>query len=41
MNNAFITLLIFVNVNENTVIHCLFMLVHSELTNVNKHKLWF
>ncbi len=21
----------------NTVIHCLFMLVHSALTNVNKH----
>ncbi len=24
-------------VNENTVVHCLFMLVHSALTNVNKH----
>ncbi len=22
-------------VNENTVVHCLFMLVHSALTNVN------
>jgi len=33
MNNAFITLFI----NENTVVHCLFMLVHSALTNVNKH----
>ncbi len=28
-------------VNENTVVHCLFMLVHSALTNVNKHNLWF
>ncbi len=28
-------------VNENTVVHCLFMLVQSALTNVNKHKLWF
>ncbi len=24
-------------VNENAVVHCLFMLVHSALTNVNKH----
>ncbi len=24
-------------VNENTVLHCLFMLVHSTLTNVHKH----
>jgi len=23
-------------VNENTAVHCLFMLVHSALTNVNK-----
>ncbi len=30
-------LLIFVNViTENTVVHFLFMLVHSALTNVNK-----
>ncbi len=28
-------------VNENTVVHGLFMLVHSALTNVNKHNLWF
>ncbi len=38
MNNAFITL--FINllmvVYENTVVQCLFMLVHSALTNVNK-----
>ncbi len=32
-------LLIFAN--ENTVVRCLFMLVHSALTNVNKHNLWF
>ncbi len=24
-------------VNENTVVHCLFVLVHSALTNVNKY----
>ncbi len=29
-------LLIFVNVNENTVDHCLVMLVHSALTNVKQ-----
>ncbi len=28
-------------VNKNRVVHCLFMLVHSALTNVNKHNLWF
>jgi len=28
-------------VNKNTAVHCVFMLVHSELTNVNKHNLWF
>ncbi len=28
-------------VNENTVVHCLVMLVHSALTNVNKHNFWF
>ncbi len=28
-------------VNENTVVHCLFMLVHGALTNVNKHNLLF
>jgi len=27
-------------VNENTAVHCLFMLVHSALTNFNKHNLW-
>ncbi len=39
MNNAFIHyLLIFVMlVNENTVVHCLLMSVHSASTNVNKH----
>ncbi len=37
MNNAFITLFInLVNVNENTVDHCLVMLVHSALTNVKQ-----
>ncbi len=29
-------LLIFVNVNENTVVCCLFMLVHSALNDVKK-----
>ncbi len=28
-------------VAENTVVHCLFILVHSALTNVNKHNLSF
>ncbi len=28
-------LLIFVNVNENTVVHCLFMLVHSAIMLTN------
>ncbi len=29
----------FINRNENIVVHCLFMFVHSALTNVNKHNL--
>jgi len=28
-------------VNINPAVHCVFMLVHSPLTNVNKHNLWF
>jgi len=28
-------------VNKNPTLHCLFMLVHSALTNVNKQNLWF
>jgi len=28
-------------VNKNPAVHCLFMLVHSALTNVNKYNLWF
>jgi len=27
-------------VNNNTAVHCLLMLVHSALTNVNKYNLW-
>jgi len=27
-------------VNKNTAVHCLFMLVHSDLTNANKHSIW-
>jgi len=27
--------------NKNKAVHCLFMLVHSALTNVNKYYLWF
>jgi len=27
--------------NKNTAVHCLFMLVHVVLTNVNKYNLWF
>jgi len=32
MSNTFVT----VFVNKNKAVHCLFMLVHSALTNVNK-----
>ncbi len=35
MNNAFIV------VNKNTIIHCLFMLDHSALTNVNEKECGF
>jgi len=28
-------------VNKNTAVHCLFMLVHSALTNLDKYSLWF
>jgi len=28
-------------VNKNPAVHCLFMLVHSALTYVNKCNLWF
>jgi len=27
--------------NKNKAVHCLFMLVQSALTNVNKYYLWF
>jgi len=27
-------------VNKNPDVHCLFMLVHGALTNVNKYNLW-
>jgi len=28
-------------VNINPAVHCVFMLVHSAFTNVNKYNLWF
>jgi len=28
-------------VNKNPAVHCLFMLVHSALTSVNKYNFWF
>jgi len=28
-------------VNINPAVDCVFMLVHSAVTNVNKHNLWF
>jgi len=28
-------------VNKNTAVHCLFMLLHSVLPNVNKYNIWF
>jgi len=28
-------------VNKYPAVHCFFMLVHSALTNVNKHHFWF
>jgi len=28
-------------VNTNITVHCLFMLVHSALTNVKTYKYWF
>ncbi len=40
MNNAFITFnyySLLMLVNKNTVVHCLFMLVHSTLTKVKKN----
>ncbi len=42
MNNAFIAFnyqSLLMLVNKNTVVHCLFMLVHSTFTNVKKHNL--
>jgi len=34
--------LIFVNVSKkNTAVHCLFILVHISLNNVNQFNLWF
>jgi len=33
-------LIIFAN-NKNTAFHCMFMLVHSALTDGNKHNFWF
>jgi len=29
------------SVNKNPAVHCLFMLVHSAWTNVNKCNFWF
>jgi len=44
MRNAFVLLqylvILLMLVNQNPA-HCLFILVHSALTNVNKHNLWF
>jgi len=28
-------------VNTNPAVHCVLMLVHSALTNISKHNLWF
>jgi len=28
-------------VNKNPAVHFLFMIVHSDLTNVNQYNLWF
>ncbi len=43
MTNVFITFKYYsllILVNKNTVVHCLFMLVHSAFTNVKKHLLF-
>jgi len=38
MSKTFVTVAyVLIFVNKNPAVHCLFMLVHSALTNVNKY----
>jgi len=43
MSNTFTVFLnlLLILVYKNPAVHCLFMLVHRALINVNKYNLWF